>query len=156
MYYRVVALVMLMFWGAVSSVAAACQADVVTLKNDQIEIQFSVELAQTPEERSRGLMFRDSLPARAGMLFVFDPPRRVAFWMKNTLIPLDMIFVDRTGVVSRVHHGAIPGDETPIPGGDQVFSVLEINAGLAKRYGISKGTVLRHEVFSDGPAVWPC
>lgn len=156
LYYRVVALVMLMFWGGVSSVAAACQADVVTLKNDQIEIQFSVELAQTPEERSRGLMFRDSLPARAGMLFVFDPPRRVAFWMKNTLIPLDMIFVDRTGVVSRVHHGAIPGDETPIPGGDQVFSVLEINAGLAKRYGISKGTVLRHKVFSDGPAVWPC
>ncbi|WP_164659289.1 DUF192 domain-containing protein [Tropicibacter sp. Alg240-R139] len=147
---------MFMFVGAVSSVAAACQADAVTLKNDQFEIQFSIELAQTPKERSSGLMFRDHLAARAGMLFVFERPQRVAFWMKNTLIPLDMIFVDRTGVVSHVHHGAVPGDETPIPGGDQVYSVLEINAGLAKRYGISKGTVLRHKVFSDGPAEWPC
>ncbi|SLN43295.1 hypothetical protein TRL7639_02259 [Falsiruegeria litorea R37] len=156
MFYRVVALVMFMFVGAVSSVAATCQADAVTLKNDQAEIRFSIELAQTPEERSRGLMFREHLPARAGMLFVFEHPQRVAFWMKNTLIPLDMIFVDRTGTVTHVHQGAIPGDETPIPGGDQVYSVLEINAGLAARYGISNGTVLRHKVFSNGPAAWPC
>ncbi|WP_085796384.1 DUF192 domain-containing protein [Falsiruegeria litorea] len=147
---------MFMFVGAVSSVAATCQADAVTLKNDQAEIRFSIELAQTPEERSRGLMFREHLPARAGMLFVFEHPQRVAFWMKNTLIPLDMIFVDRTGTVTHVHQGAIPGDETPIPGGDQVYSVLEINAGLAARYGISNGTVLRHKVFSNGPAAWPC
>lgn len=154
--YRVVALVMVMFLGAASSVAAACQANSVTLKNDQAEIRFSIELAQTPQERSRGLMFREHLPAQSGMLFVFERPQRVAFWMKNTLIPLDMIFVDRTGTVTHVHEGAIPGDETPIPGGDQVYSVLEINAGLASRYGISVGTVLRHKVFSNGPAAWPC
>ena len=154
--YRVVALVMVMFLGAASSVAAACQANSVTLKNDQAEIRFSIELAQTPQERSRGLMFREHLPAQSGMLFVFERPQRVAFWMKNTLIPLDMIFVDRTGTVTHVHEGAIPGDETPIPGGDQVYSVLEINAGLASRYGIAIGTVLRHEVFSKGPAAWPC
>lgn len=153
---RVAALVVVFILGAVSSVAAACQADAVTLKNEHAEIQFAVELAQTPEDRSRGLMFREHLPARSGMLFVFEHPQRVAFWMKNTLIPLDMIFVDRTGTVTRIHQGAIPGDETPIPGGDQVFSVLEINAGLASRYGITEGTVLRHKVFSDGPAAWPC
>lgn len=154
--YRVVAPLIFLFLGAASSVAAACQADAVTLKNDQAEIRFSIELAQTPAERSRGLMFREHLPARAGMLFVFERPQRVAFWMKNTLIPLDMIFVDKSGTVTRVHQGAIPGDETPIPGGDQVYSVLEINAGLAERYGIVEGTVLRHKVFSDGPAAWPC
>jgi uncharacterized protein len=156
LFYRVMVLVMFLFVGAVSSVTAACKANVVTLKNDQAEIRFNIELAQTPEERSRGLMFRDHLASRAGMLFVFEQPQRVAFWMKNTLIPLDMIFVDKTGTVTRVHQGAIPGDETPIPGGDQVYSVLEINAGLAARYGISNGTVLRHEVFSNGPAAWPC
>ncbi len=90
------------------------------------------------------------------MLFVFDPPQRVAFWMKNTLIPLDMIFIDETGAVSSVHEGAIPGDLTPIEGGDSVFAVLEINAGLAARYGIKAGTQMRHEIFSQGPAIWPC
>jgi len=156
MVYRVVALVIVLFVGAASSVIAACKPDTVTLKNSQTEIQFTIELAQTPAERSRGLMFRDHLAQRAGMLFVFEHPQRVAFWMKNTLIPLDMIFTDRTGTVTRVHQGAIPGDETAIPGGDQVFSVLEINAGLAARYAIAPGTVLRHEVFSNGPAAWPC
>lgn len=135
---------------------AACRADSVDLKNDQAQIRFDVELAVTPQERSRGLMFRESLPRRSGMLFVFDPPQRVAFWMKNTLIPLDMIFLDKTGTVTRVHEGAIPGNLTPVEGGDSVFAVLEINAGLASRYSIKPGTVMRHKVFSQGPAKWPC
>jgi len=101
-------------------------------------------------------MFREHLAARSGMLFVFDPPQRVAFWMKNTLIPLDMIFLDQTGVVTHVHEGAIPGDLTPIEGGDSVYAVLEINAGLAARYTIAVGTQMRHEIFSKTAAVWPC
>ncbi len=139
-----------------SQVQAECRADRVTLRNGQSEIRFDIELAQTQQERSRGLMFREHLPNRSGMLFIFDPPQRVAFWMKNTLIPLDMIFVDRAGTVTRVHQGAIPGDLTPIEGGDSVYAVLEINAGLTARYGIVPGTQLRHEVFSQGPAIWPC
>ena len=135
---------------------AECRPDRVDLKNDQAQVRFNIELAQTPQERSRGLMFRDNLPARSGMLFVFDPPQRVAFWMKNTLIPLDMIFTDRTGLVTHVHEGAIPGDQTPIEGGDSVFAVLEVNAGLSSRYGIRPGTWVRHEIFSQGPAIWPC
>lgn len=101
-------------------------------------------------------MFRESLPQRAGMMFIFDPPQPVAFWMKNTLIPLDMIFLDRSGSVVHVHSNAIPGDLTPIEGGDSVYAVLEINAGLAERYLITPGTQMRHEVFSQGPAIWPC
>ncbi|WP_050602353.1 DUF192 domain-containing protein [Ruegeria sp. 6PALISEP08] len=135
---------------------AACSVDRVTLRNDSATIRFDIELAVTPEERSHGLMLRESLPNRSGMLFVFDPPQRVAFWMKNTLIPLDMIFVDRTGTVTRVHEGAIPGDLTPIEGGDSVFAVLEINAGLSARYSIAPGTQMQHEIFSQGPAIWPC
>ncbi len=135
---------------------AECRPDRVELRNDLAQVRFDIELAVTPEERSRGLMFRESMPGRSGMLFIFDPPQRVAFWMKNTLIPLDMIFVDRAGTVTRVHEGAIPGDLRPIEGGDSVYAVLEINAGLAARYGIRPGTQLRHEVFSQGPAIWPC
>ena len=142
------------FW--VPAAMAGCRADQVFLRNDVAQVRFDVELAVTPQDRARGLMFRESLPRQAGMLFVFDPPQPVAFWMKNTLIPLDMIFVDRKGVVTRVHRGAVPGDLTPIDGGDAVFAVLEINAGLAARYGIGPGTQLRHEIFADGPAIWPC
>ncbi|MEX0320229.1 MAG: DUF192 domain-containing protein [Ruegeria sp.] len=150
------AVLALIGWISAGAAYAACRGDVVDLRNDAAEIRFNIELAMTQQERSRGLMFREHLPQRSGMLFVFDPPQRVAFWMKNTLIPLDMIFVDRTGTVTHVHEGAIPGDETPIDGGDKVYAVLEINAGLSDRYAIVPGTVMRHEVFSEGPAAWPC
>lgn len=74
--------------------------------------------------------------------------------MRNTLIPLDMIFADETGVVTHVHENAIPLDETTIDGGEGVKFVLEINGGLAGRFGIAPGTVLRHPLIES--AVWPC
>ncbi|WP_377187595.1 DUF192 domain-containing protein [Ruegeria meonggei] len=137
-------------------VQAACQLDRVGLRNEKTQVIFDIELAVAPQDRARGLMFRESLPKRAGMLFIFDPPQPVVFWMKNTLIPLDIIFVDRTGTVTSIHENAIPSDLTPIEGGDSVYAVLEINAGLAARYLITPGTQMRHEVFSQGPAIWPC
>jgi uncharacterized protein len=116
---------------------------------------FAVEVADDGAERAQGLMFRDSLDPAAGMLFVYESPRRAQFWMKNTLIPLDMIFADATGTVTRVHSNAIPGDLTPIDGGDGVALVLEINGGVAERLGIVPGAQLRHP--SVGPAAaWPC
>jgi len=98
----------------------------------------------------------DLMARGAGMLFVYESPRPASFWMKNTLISLDMLFADKTGRVTHVHHRAIPGDLTPIDGGDGVYAVLEINGGLAKDYGITKGSLMRHPVFSPGPAAWPC
>lgn len=155
---------MMRFWASLAvcvtflaeGVAAECRPDRVELRNDQTHIRFDVELAVTGPEKSRGLMFREHLPNRSGMLFVYDPPQQVAFWMKNTLIPLDMIFVDQAGIVTRVHEGAIPGDLTPIDGGSDIFAVLEINAGLSARYGIQPGTQMRHEIFSQAGAIWPC
>ena len=91
----------------------------------------------------------------AGMLFVYDRPQRVAFWMRNTLIPLDMIFLDETGTVVRVHENAIPLDETAIPGGDNIQYVLEINAGLSALFGIEEGTELRHPSIGEN-AAWSC
>lgn len=135
---------------------AECHPDRVALRGDWGEISFSVEIADDEAERAQGLMFRESMAGGAGMLFVYPTPRRSAFWMKNTLIPLDIIFLNQSGVVTRVHSNAIPGDLSPIEGGEQVFAVLEINAGLAARYGISTGTEMRHKVFSKSAPKWPC
>ena len=149
-----IATLLMAFWGHMA--AAACAPDVAELRGPNGIARFSVELADTDAERMQGLMFREKLASSAGMLFVYDRPGRAMFWMKNTLIPLDMIFADQTGTVQRVHENAIPHDETPIDGGDGIFAVLEINGGLAKRLGIAPGSVMRHPAFSSGSPAWPC
>jgi uncharacterized protein len=135
---------------------ATCTPDRLYLRWTGGQESFAVELADDGEERSRGLMFRESMDPAAGMLFVYEGPRRVQFWMKNTLIPLDMIFADATGTVTHVHSNAIPGDLTPIDGGEGVALVLEINGGLAEKLGIAPGAELRHPSVAADQAVWPC
>ncbi|WP_066706466.1 DUF192 domain-containing protein [Celeribacter ethanolicus] len=140
------------------SVAAAqstCDQTEVIVTGEGTSARFSVEIADDAGERALGLMNRTEMAHSHGMLFVYEKPQPVAFWMANTLIPLDMIFIDRRGVVTRVHENAVPLDRTPIPGGDAVFAVLEINGGLASGLGIEAGDVLRHPAF--GPeAADPC
>jgi uncharacterized membrane protein (UPF0127 family) len=135
---------------------AACDAGRVELRGNFGTAAFSVEIADDPEERAVGLMNRPSMPSGHGMLFVYERAQPVSFWMRNTLIPLDMVFVDATGQVTRVHESAVPLDETPIPGGDGVLAVLEINGGLASRIGIAPGAEMRHPAFEQSTAVWPC
>lgn len=135
---------------------AECRADQVQLRGAWGQARFDVELADTAEARNKGLMFRESLPRGAGMLFIYERPQPASFWMKNTLIPLDMIFVDVTGRVTRVHNMAVPGDLTPIDGGQAVYAVLEINGGLAAQYGIGPGSEMQHPVFAPQGPVWPC
>lgn len=135
---------------------ADCVPDQVQLRGDWGQIAFTVEIADDPKERAQGLMFREEMPRLSGMLFVYDAPGRASFWMKNTLIPLDIIFLDESGTVTRIHHNAQPGDLRSIDGGDRVFAVLEINGGLARRFGITHGSQMRHRVFSPDSAIWPC
>ncbi|RMH48463.1 MAG: DUF192 domain-containing protein [Alphaproteobacteria bacterium] len=136
--------------------AAACREDAIDLRGPFGQVRFHVELADEPAERARGLMFRESLPRFAGMLFVSERPERVSFWMKNTLIPLDMIFIDDRGRVVHVHERARPGDLTPISAPVPVLAVLEINGGLAAELGIAPGAEARHPVFAGAGALWPC
>ena len=110
----------------------------------------------TAEGRAQGLMNRESLGRFSGMLFVYDTPQPVAFWMENTLIPLDMLFFDETGALRRIHENAVPLDRTPIPGGDDIRFVLEINGGLARTLGIEEGAELRHPAIDQTLAAWPC
>ncbi|THH39211.1 DUF192 domain-containing protein [Aliishimia ponticola] len=134
---------------------AACREDVVWLRGDWGETSFRVELATTVAQRSRGLMFRDSMADDVGMLFLYQRPQALSFWMRNTYIPLDLIFLRPDGVVAHVHHRARPLDETPISGGRGLVAVLEINGGLAQQIGIAPGTQMRHPFFG-GDAAWPC
>ncbi|MGP9791477.1 DUF192 domain-containing protein [Roseinatronobacter sp. NSM] len=135
---------------------AACSDTRVEMRGDWGQAGFNVEIADTDALRAQGLMNRETLPRSAGMLFIFEAPTSPSFWMRNTLIPLDMIFVDPTGAVTHVHHNAIPHDTTPIPGGDNVLMVLEINGGLSRSMGIDIGSELRHPRLDDAIALWPC
>ena len=140
------------FFGAPAG--AACAPGQVDLRWEGGAARFTVELADTEALRAQGLMFREKLATSAGMLFKYDSPRRATFWMKNTLIPLDIIFAGSDGVVTRVHDRAKPQDTTTIDGGEDVVFVLEINGGLAQRLGIEPGAQMRHAAIDA--AGWPC
>ena len=133
-----------------------CSPDTVWIRGDFGQARFSVEIADDAGERATGLMNRPSMPTAAGMLFIYNRPTSLSFWMRNTLIELDMLFVDATGVIRNIHERAIPLDETPIFGGDGLTHVLEINGGLARTLGIKVGDQLRHPSFEQSTAAWPC
>ncbi len=136
--------------------SAACRDDTVWIRGDFGEARFTVEVADDDGERALGLMHRPSLPASAGMLFVYPRPQRLSFWMRDTLIELDMLFVDEHGVVQNIHHRAVPLDETSIFGGNNLTHVLEINGGFAEMLGLSVGDELRHPSFENSEPAWPC
>jgi len=136
--------------------AAACAPEVVEVRGAGGVARFNVEVADAADERALGLMNRPRMASGAGMLFIYDKPQRAGFWMKNTLIPLDMIFADTSGLVTRVHENARPLDKTLIDGGPGVSFTLEINGGLARRIGIGEGSVLRHPAIDQATAAWPC
>ena len=102
------------------------------------EKPFTLEIADTNEKRERGLMFRESMPADHGMVFVFEVADNYRFWMKNTLIPLDIIFLDNTGKVLDIERRE-PKDETGMGPDDPALYVIELNAGTAKTIGLTKG-----------------
>lgn len=108
---------------------------------------FHVEVMRTDEQRARGLMFRRYLAADRGMLFDFKTEQNVAMWMKNTYLPLDMIFIARDGRVISVAENTEPMSERVIPSGGPALSVLEVNAGTAARLGLKAGDRVRHKLF---------
>jgi uncharacterized protein len=119
----------------------------VTIESASGKHRFDAELAVTPDEMAQGLMFRRSLAPDAGMLFVYDVPQRAAFWMKNTLIPLDMIFIAPDGRVLNIHERAVPHSLEPIPSAGPVKAVLEVNGGTAARLGIKPGDRVIASIF---------
>jgi hypothetical protein len=119
---------------------AACSDDShAVLHTSKGDFNFNIEVVDTQEGRERGLMFRQSLAPDAGMLFDFLTPQAVEFWMVNTFIPLDMVFIAADGTVKTVHANARPQDPTPIPSGAPVQFVFEIAGGRAAEIGLVPG-----------------
>ena len=123
------------------------QAEVVTAAGKRH--RFTVELATSPDQLTQGLMFRRTLAADAGMLFDFGMDRPVSMWMRNTLIPLDMLFLAADGRVTGIHQRAVPGSQEIISAPGLVRAVLEVNGGTVARLGLAVGDRVAHPMFGD-------
>jgi uncharacterized membrane protein (UPF0127 family) len=108
---------------------------------------FGVELVVTPEEQARGLMFRRDLPEMQGMLFDFHREQPTSFWMKNTYVSLDMIFIRADGRILSIAENTVPLSEALVPSGGPVRAVLEVIAGTCKKLGIAPGDRVKHPIF---------
>ena len=113
-------------------------------------VVLQVEIADNERTREVGMMWRTVVPPNRGMLFDFRTPRPVAFWMRNTLVSLDLIFIGPDGRIISIARSAIPRNETPIPGGGSVRAVLEIRGGRAAELGILPGDRVVHRIFPRG------
>jgi uncharacterized membrane protein (UPF0127 family) len=141
-------------WQAKSKPAVAAKPsarlDTVEILTSRGRVKFTVELAITRAEQERGLMFRKTLAPDRGMLFPYKPPQRAAFWMKNTLIPLDILYIAPDGRVLSIARNAVPHDETPLPSGGLIGGVLEIPGGRAAQLGILPGDRVLNKNFPKG------
>ena len=131
------------FMGLALSACSSAE-DRLTLHTAKGAFSFSVEIADDSAEREKGLMFRDHLAADAGMLFDYGQEQMASFWMQNTLIPLDMIFIGADGVVKNIHVNARPLDTTSIPSKFPIRFVLEIPGGRSTEIGLAVGDRVEH------------
>jgi uncharacterized protein len=122
-------------------------AESLQIETTKQTLVFDVEIADTQEERRIGLMNRESLPNNGGMLFIFEEVIFAQFWMKDTKIPLDILYIGEDGIIKGIHANALPNDETPIPPPAPALAVLEIAGGSAESLGIVAGNKVIHKIF---------
>lgn len=134
--------------GLLFAAATGAAAKPLTIETSKGSFKFNVEIADTDKARERGLMYRKSLPEGTGMLFNFWAERPVTFWMKNTYVPLDMIFIRGDGTVESVGRG-VPLSEELVGSKGPVLAVLEVIAGTAKRIGLKPGDKVHHPIFAN-------
>jgi uncharacterized protein len=135
--------------GLAANFAQAAELQTIEIASKSGVHAFQVEMAITPEEKEHGLMFRRELPDGQGMLFDFQTDQNVAFWMKNTYIPLDMLFIRGDGRVLRIAENTEPLSERNIPSGGPVRAVLEVIGGTAKKLGIAPGDRVGGSIFKS-------
>jgi uncharacterized membrane protein (UPF0127 family) len=133
----------------VSDEGAAVETEQLTIETANGPVQFTVEVADDFWEQSRGLMFRESLADDHGMLFDLPNVERASFWMRNTIISLDIIFIGPDGRILNIADHTTPYSEAPIPSAGLTRGVLEIRAGRAEELGIRPGDRVRHRIFPD-------
>jgi len=142
---------MLLFGGAAGKANPALSTTTITIDTARGPHAFRMEMALDPKSQERGLMFRKSMNPNAGMLFDFHQEVMVAFWMKNTLIPLDMLFVRQDGTISTIAANAVPMSMAEIGSAEPIRAVIEINAGRAAALGIAPGAKVHSEIFGTAP-----
>jgi uncharacterized membrane protein (UPF0127 family) len=130
--------------------APVARFEELTVETAKGQTTFKVEVSDTAHLRQRGLMYRRDLPADQGMLFDFGKPRPVQMWMKNTYIPLDMIFIRADGTVVGIGADTVPLSEDTVGVAEPVKGVLEVVAGTAARIGLKPGDRIRHRIFGTG------
>jgi len=141
-----VALVTMVLLIAGSAVQAASIQPLEIVTKSGVHV-FSVEMATTEDEKQKGLMYRKELPDGKGMLFDFSPEQQISMWMKNTYIPLDMIFIRADGRILRIAENTEPFSTKIISSGGLARGVLEVIAGTAQKYGIQPGDRVGHPLF---------
>ena len=134
---------------------AGAEAEDIAFETSEIWVEsglsqyhFFVEIAETRSQRQRGLLFRPDLPQNTGMLFDFGEETQLSMWMKNTFIPLDMLFVNRKGAIHRIVENTTPLSLKTIPAGAPTMVVIEFNAGVTRRLGIRPGDRIIHGIFN--------
>ena len=143
---RTFAVALLLAWGT-PSLGVAATLDPVEIATKKGVVLIEVEVARTPEQRATGLMNRKMLPDRQGMLFDFGSDQPVYMWMKNTYIPLDMLFIRADGTIARIEENTTPFSERTISSGEPVRAVIEIGGGEARKLGISSGDKVGNALF---------
>ena len=136
--------------GAAAAALQSFETSSLTIVSAHGRHRFTVELAETSAQMQQGLMFRPSLAPDAGMLFDFKEPTVATMWMHNTLIPLDMLFVDANGTIVNIRARAVPKSDAIISAEAPVRAVLELNGGTAARLGIASGDRVLHPIFGRG------
>ena len=135
--------------------AGAASLDTLIIETKAGPKTFKIELARTPEQQATGLMFRTKLVEGEGMLFPHSDAGEVSMWMRNTFIPLDMVFIRADGIVHRIEANTEPMSERIIPSNGPVGGVLEIAGGSAEKLGIAAGDRVRHAMFDAAPVSKP-
>ncbi len=138
----------------VAGQAIACTDEQIDIRTGAGVSTYSIEIADDAAERAQGLMFRETMPRDHGMYFVYPTGRPVAFWMKNTPLPLDIIYINERGIVCSIAADTTPYSEEALPSGCAAQTVLELNGGEAKAAGIRVGAPVRHPAVAR-PA-WKC
>jgi uncharacterized protein len=126
--------------------------DRLAIESSAGRFEFEVELATTPDQRAYGLMFRENLRQDHGMLFDFGSSQPVAMWMRNTYIPLDMLFIHSDGRIGRIVHQAQPLSDTVLDSGEPVRAVLELRGGVTAELGIQPGDRVAYRLFGQSSA----
>ena len=153
---RFILLLGVTLFSSVKMALPSCEKNELSIISNGFNLIFDVEIANTPAKRAKGLMYREFLGIKNGMLFIYDKPRQLVFWMKNTPLSLDIIFFDKNGLIRSIYENAEPFSDKQIFGGIDLIGAIEINGGQTSQLGIAVGDSIQTSSLDNKTALWPC